>query len=245
MDGNVGSNGLTTAEVIVRQHRDGPNELPSPPRAGVWQMFAHQLTHLLAVLLWIAAGLALVARMPELAIAIVVIIVLNAGFAFWQEYRADRSTQELRALLPATTRVMRNGVRMDVPVVDLVVGDRVLLAAGDRVGADLRVTDSSGLAMDESLVTGESGAVPRAAGEALLGGSFVLTGEGVAVVEAIGGRTTLAEISAMTAQAERPASPLTRQLDRVVRMIAVIAAVTGVTLAVVSVQLGMDLTGHG
>ncbi len=234
--------GLTTAEVIARQHRDGPNVLPTPRHPGAWHMFARELTHLLAVLLWVAAGLALLAGMPELTAAIVVIVVLNAGFAFWQEYRADRSTQELRALLPATARVVRNGVQADVPATDLVVGDRVVLAAGARVGADLRVTASSGLGMDESLVTGESGAVPRAPGELLVGGSFVLTGEGVAVVEATGARTALAAISAITAHAERPASPLTRQLNRVVRIVAVIAATTGVTLSVVSVQLGMDLT---
>ena len=124
-------------------------------------MLAAQLTHLLALLLWVAAGLALLAGMPELAVAIVVIILLNGLFAFWQEHRADRSTQKLRALLPSATRVMRDGQPVMVDAADLVVDDLVVLEAGDRVGADLDVVSARGITLDESLVTGESGAVAR------------------------------------------------------------------------------------
>lgn len=129
--------GLTTAEAAQRLHRDGPNRLPEPKRPTPWRMFARQLTHLLAVLLWIGSALALLAGMPQLAAATLVIVVLNALFAFWQEFRADQSTQRLRALLPADTRVVRNGVTTAVDVTDLVVDDLVILAAGDRVGADM------------------------------------------------------------------------------------------------------------
>ena len=95
--------GLTHAEVEDRRRRDGFNELPATGGAHPWRLLLAQLTHLLAVLLWVAAGLALLAGMPELAVAIVVIVLLNGLFAFWQEYRADRSTQRLRALLPAAS----------------------------------------------------------------------------------------------------------------------------------------------
>ena len=103
------SPGLTTTDVLLRLERDGANALPEPARESPWAMFARQLTHLLALLLWVGAGLALLAGMPELSAAIVVIVLLNGLFAFVQDYRADRSTQELRALLPATARVVRNG----------------------------------------------------------------------------------------------------------------------------------------
>ncbi|MFC7363324.1 cation-translocating P-type ATPase [Nocardioides astragali] len=233
---------MTTAEVVLRQHRDGLNRLPEPVRPGAWRMLAGQLTHLLAVLLWVASGLALLAGMPELAAAIVVIVLLNAGFAFWQEYRADQSTERLRALLPALTRVLRNGASASVGADQLVVDDVVLLSAGDRVGADVVVLAANGLSVDESLVTGESGAVPHGPGDRLLAGTFVMDGEGRAIVNATGQDTTLARISSLTGQADRPPSPLTQQLDRVVRIVAVLAAVTGVSLAVASMVLGLGTT---
>lgn len=234
--------GLTTAEVVVRQHRDGLNRLPEPSRPSALRMLAGQLTHLLAGLLWVASGLALLAGMPELAASIVVIVLLNAVFAFWQEHRADRSTARLRALLPASARVVRNGASASVGAEELVVDDVVLLSSGDRVGADVVVVAADGLSVDESLVTGESGAVPRGTGDRLLAGTFVMDGEGRAVVTRTGQDTALARISSLAAEAERPPSPLTQQLDRVVRVVAVLAAGTGVTLAVVSVLLGLGVT---
>ena len=234
--------GLTTAEVMLRQHRDGPNRLPSPPRPSLWRALARQLTHLLAVLLWVAAALALLAGMPELAAAIVVIVVLNAGFAFWQEYRADRSTDRLRSLLPTAARVVRNGVATATDAEDLVVDDLLLLAAGDRVGADGTVVTSSGLSLDESLVTGESGAVPRSPGDPVMAGTFAMSGEARVRVTGTGAATTVAHISSMTSQAERPPSPLTQQLDRVVRVIAILATMAGLSLAASSLALGLSLT---
>lgn len=107
--------------------RDGRNVLPSAPRPHPVREFIAQLTHLLALLLWVAAGLAVLAGMPPLAVAIVCIIVLNAAFAFWQEYRADRAAERLRSLLPQVARVVRSGRARSVDVAELVVGDTVLL----------------------------------------------------------------------------------------------------------------------
>ena len=234
--------GLGAAEVRALRARWGPNTLPARGPEPAWRMFARQLTHLLAVLLWIAAGLALVAGMPELAVAIAVIVVLNALFAFWQEHRADRSTQRLRALLPARTLVVREGRTVLVDVEQLVPGDLLLLAAGDRVGADARVLEGRGLSLDESMLTGESAAVPRAAGAPLMAGTFVLDGEARAVVTAIGAATTVAGISQLAESATRPRSPLTLQLDRVVRVVAVVAAATGVGLGAAALGMGLSIT---
>ncbi|MBJ7356761.1 cation-transporting P-type ATPase [Nocardioides sp.] len=238
----VAPGGLTSTEAAERLRRDGPNLLPEPRRASSLRLLAAQLTHLLAVLLWVASGLALLAGMPELAAAILVIIVLNGGFAFWQEHRADRSAQRLRALLPSDTRVVRDGRTVVVQAAGLVVGDVVLLEAGDRVAADLSVVSARSLGMDESMVTGESGSVPRHEGDRLLGGSFVVQGDATCLVAATGTSTTLAGIADLAASAERPPSPLTRQLDRVVRVLAVIATGTGVGLGAVALGLGLTAT---
>lgn len=91
--------GLTTSEAAHRLAVDGPRVVPSAARVPAWRALLKQLTHLLALLLIVAAALALLAGMPTLAVAIALIVLLNAAFAFWQEYRADRSAERLREFL--------------------------------------------------------------------------------------------------------------------------------------------------
>jgi magnesium-transporting ATPase (P-type) len=234
--------GLTSEEAGHRLAEYGPNVLPDADRPRPFRELAAQFTHTFAILLWVAAGLALLAGLPELSVAVVIIIVLNALFAFWQEYRADRSAQRLKGLLPARVRVVRDGRPGDVGVPDLVPGDLVLLAAGDRIGADMRVEVSHGLSLDESMVTGESRPVAHRPGDRLMTGSFVSQGEGEVVVEATGERTTLAGISTLAESAHRPPSPLTVQLAGVVRAVALMAMAAGFLLGVAALVLGLDLT---
>jgi len=234
--------GLSTAEAAELLARHGANEIPRAAQEPAWRKLLAQLTHLLAILLWVAAALAVLAGLPELAAAVVVIIVLNAVFAFWQEYRADRSAEQLLALVPARARVVRDHRVTDVDVVDLVPGDLVLLAAGDRVGADGVVVGGDGLSFDESVLTGESVAVPHATGEQVLCGTYVVQGEGRMQVGATGADTTLAGISELASSAERPPSPMTVQLDKVVRVIAIIATTTGIGLGAASLGLGLGAT---
>lgn len=234
--------GLSSSEADARLAEYGPNVLPRQRSEPAWRMLLRQLTHLLAILLWVAAGLALLAGTPALAVAIAVIVVLNALFAFWQEHRADRSAQRLRELVPTSARVVRDGAATSVPVADLVPGDLALLAAGDRVAADMDVVDAEDLEVDESMISGESVAVRHGAGDRLRAGTFVVLGEAGAVVVATGARTALAEIGRLAATAAPPASPLTRELRRVVRIVAIIAAVVGIGLGGASLLLGLDLT---
>ena len=145
-----------------------------------------QFIHLLAILLWVASGLALLlAGQPALAAAIVVVIVLNAVFAFAQEYRADRSAERLRSLLPMSARVRRDGQLRVIGASQLVRDDLVVLRSGDRISADLTLTISHALAVDESMVSGESVAVQHSAGDSVVAGTFVVQGEGEGFVEAL------------------------------------------------------------
>ncbi|GAA3518107.1 cation-translocating P-type ATPase [Nocardioides daeguensis] len=234
--------GLDEQQVEESRRAHGANVVPPARRRPAWRLLVDQMTHLLAVLLWVAAGLAVIAGMPELGAAISVIVVLNALFAFWQEFHADRSTERLRALLPVRARVMRAGRLAEVDVTDLVVDDVVLLDAGDRVGADLQVITAKGLALDESMLTGESAAVPHDVGDLLMSGTFLTQGTARARVVAVGRATTLAGISRLSEGAERPPSPLTVQLRKVVRVIAVVAFTVGIGLGVGSLALGLDAT---
>ncbi|MDX6283266.1 MAG: hypothetical protein QOH03_4337 [Kribbellaceae bacterium] len=234
--------GLESAEAARRLVADGPNVLPAPRRVPPWRLLLRQFTHLFAIMLWVAAGLALLADLAPLALAIVAIIILNGVFAFAQEYRADRAAQRLRDLLPARARVLRDGRLTGVDVTDLVCGDLVLLQPGDKVSADLTLVTAHGLAVDESLLTGESVPVRPPGGGDLSAGTFVVQGEAEAVVVATGGDTRLAGIQVLTESADRPDSPLTVELHRLIRVIAVIAVAVGLTLAVASLILGLELT---
>ena len=238
----AGVRGLSDAEVTARRAELGANVMPEGHRQRPLGLLVRQLTHLLAVLLWVAAGLAAVAGMPALAAAIVLVVVLNGLFAFWQEYHADRSTERLRGLLPSRTTVVRSGRTASIAVSDLVVGDVVRLQSGDRVGADMALAEAASLTVDESLMTGESAGVPRVVGDRLMSGTFVLQGTATAVVTAVGADTTLAGISHLSETADRPPSPLTQQLNRVVRVVAMVAFSVGVGLGVASLLLGLEPT---
>jgi calcium-translocating P-type ATPase len=234
--------GLSSVEASRRLVADGPNQLPEPRRPSALRHLGKQFTHLLAILLWVASGLALLAGQPALAAAIVVVIVLNAVFAFAQEYRADRSAEQLRSLLPMSARVRRDGQLRVIDASQLVRGDLVVLGPGDRISADLMLTVSHAIAVDESMVSGESVAVQHSAGDPVVAGTFVVQGEGEGVVTAIGADTTLAGIAAMTRRARRPPSPLTVQLNRVVKIIAVMAIITGALLGAAGLGLGLAPT---
>ncbi len=234
--------GLSSAEAAARHRSDGPNELPAARQRSVARELVDQLTHFFAVLLWAAALLALVARMPELAIAISVVVVVNGVFAYLQEHRAERAAARLHDLLPRRVSVRRDGVAIVVDAAELVVGDVVLLAAGDRVSADLRLAEGRSLAVDTSTMTGESVPDRPAPGAAVLAGTFVVEGEGVAVVSAIGEQTALAGIARLTRAGSRPVTPLAREISYLVRLIALISVAVGVGFFAVSLLVGMPAT---
>jgi calcium-translocating P-type ATPase len=189
-------------------------------------------------MLWTAGVLAVVGQMAQLGVAIFAIIVINGLFAFLQESRAERAAEKLRALLPRRSIVVRDGAPREIAAAELVVGDLVLLGAGDRISADLRVVEAHALAIDTSTLTGESVPASVEAGGQLFAGTFLVEGEGRAVVEATGRQTRLAGIAQLTRAGHRPRSPLARELDRVVRIIALIAFAVGLLFFAVALVLG-------
>ncbi|MGN8245808.1 cation-translocating P-type ATPase [Cellulomonas soli] len=233
--------GLTAAQAARRLLDDGPNLMPAPARPHPVRQLAAQMTHRFAGMLWAAAALAVLARMTTLAVAIVVVVLVNGVFAFGQEYRADRAAERLGSLVPSRVRVRRDGHPVTCDATDVVAGDLVLLSAGDRVCADLRLVEGHALAVDESLLTGESVAVRPTVGGRLLCGTFVVEGEAEAVVELTGARTRLAGIAALTTATARDRTPLARELDRVVRTVSTVAVVVGVALGGGAALLGLDL----
>ena len=142
-------------------------------RKSLFLRFLENLTNLLAVLLWIGGVLSFVADMPELGWAIFVVIVVNAVFSFWQEFKAERALEALKKLIPQKARVVRGGTQREVPAEELVPGDIIIVEEGDAVSADARLIEASALRVDNSALTGESKAIHKTA-EAIADGSEFL-----------------------------------------------------------------------
>ncbi|HEU4397626.1 MAG TPA: HAD-IC family P-type ATPase, partial [Actinomycetota bacterium] len=247
----VNGDGLSHDEARVRLQRVGPNKLPQARGPSLPRQFAAQLVHFFALLLWVAAVLAFVGGMPQLGWAIIAVVVVNGAFSFVQEYRAERATRALAALLPEEATVLRDGRKARVPVGELVPGDLVLLGEGDRVSADARVLRSDDLKVDHAALTGESEPMPRGvealaappddpadAPNLVFAGTYVTSGSGRAVVVATGAGTRLGGISRLTGEVSRRPTPLRIDLNRSVRTIGAFALATGVVFFGVSLALG-------
>ena len=222
------SAGLSAAVATERLKADGRNELPPVRSVPVWRQIVAQLTHFFALLLWVAGLLAIIGGMPELGVAIFVVIVMNGLFAFIEEHRAERASVHLQRLLPRRAAVRRDGRWTEIDASELVVGDRVRLDAGDLISADLQVLSGRGLSVDQSTLTGESLPVTIVEGESAFAGTFVTQGEADARVVAIGVNTRLARIAQLTQARTRPRTPLARELDRLVRILGLFALAMGI-----------------
>ncbi|MFA7325010.1 MAG: HAD-IC family P-type ATPase, partial [Candidatus Nanopelagicales bacterium] len=230
--------GLTTAHASAVLTTDGPNVIPQPRRRSLPRRFLDQFIHFFALLLWGAAVLAAIARLPQVSIAIVSVIIVNALFAFIQESRADRAADRLTALLPTLVTVIRDGRRTTVDASHVVRGDLICLESGDRVPADARVVRANILRLDASMMTGESVPVDVGVGEIVFAGTFVVEGEADALVEKTGSSTRIADIAQMSTAASSRVTPLALELRRVVRLIAVIAISVGALFFVITLLLG-------
>ncbi|BAY11684.1 cation-translocating P-type ATPase [Calothrix sp. NIES-2098] len=155
------SDGLSADEAERRFAQFGANELPEPAHRPLWLRFTDQLTHFMALLLWVAGILAFISRTPELGWAIWAVIWINAIFSFWQEFQAEQALAALKKVLPMQVKVYRNGELKQIPARELVRGDVMQLEEGDRISADARLVSADNLYLDVSVMTGESLPVAR------------------------------------------------------------------------------------
>jgi len=226
--------GLTSGEAARRLLQYGRNELrrrggPSWPGE-----LARQLTHPLALLLWVAAALSFAVGSQTVAIAVLLVIFLNAAFAFIQELQAEHAVEALAAYMPQHVRVLRDGRPVSIEAPQLVLGDVALLEEGERIPADMRLI-SGALEVDLSTLTGESAPVLRSAElvdrdvpllsarDLVFSGTSCTGGEARGLVFATGMHTQLGRIAALSERVKEQPSPLERQVRRVAWLIAAIA----------------------
>ena len=247
--------GLGREEAARRRARHGPNELVERGAHGPWQILREQLTSTMVVILIVAAvGSAAVGDLKD-AVAILVIVVLNAALGFSQEYRAERAMAALKRLAVPSVRVRRDGVMETVSARELAPGDVVLLEAGNVVPADCRLLESANLRTQEAALTGESEPVdksPRALPEAdlpigdrrniLYQGTVVTYGRGAAVVVETGMRTQLGSIAELIQSVGPEQTPLQRRLAQLGRVLALAALAIVALVFLLGLLRGEELT---
>ena len=217
--------GLSSAEAERQLAKVGSNAIEEAKGPSHARQLATNFVQPLALLLWSCAGLALLAGMPELTIAIVVVILVNAVFSFIETYRAERAVTALRQMLPARVHVRRDGEPAEIPSEEVVPGDVLLLPPGDRVPADGDLLSATDLRVDESPLTGESR--PIQPERQVFAGTYVTGGSAEALVTATGMQTRFGRIASLTQRTEKERSPLEQEIDRVARIVAVIAVTLG------------------
>ncbi|MEE9196788.1 MAG: HAD-IC family P-type ATPase [bacterium] len=237
--------GLSQADAESRLERDGPNELQEVGAVSPLLLLAQQFVHPLVIILIVAAGIA--AYLQEIldAAVIALIVVLNAIFGFVQEYRAERAIQALKQLTAPKAHVLRDENEVTVPTRERVVGDVVLLSAGSKVPADLRLFEVANLLVNEASLTGESVAVHKRLDPVPEGvplgdrtnlsfmGTVANVGRGRGLVVATGMATELGRIAGMVQEEPVSQTPLQRQLARFAKQLglAILAVVLFVFFA--------------
>ena len=237
--------GLPEAEVTSRLAQYGPNELQEKAQRSRLKILWEQFSGILTILLAIAALISLVLGDWIEAIAIVVIILLNAFLGYTQEYKAEQSMEALKRMSVPVVRVRRGGQLREVSARDLVPGDVVVLETGNIVPADGRVLNSANLRVEEAALTGESEPVDKDAGlvfdsdkalgdrrNMLYSGTIVNYGRGDFLVTSTGLTTELGHIASMIQSVEEDETPLQARLDRLGRVLAY-AALALVTVIIV------------
>ena len=252
-DLGTAAGGLETREAERRLMQHGRNEIRRLATESIWRRAGRQLVDPLALLLWAAAAFAVVEGSYAIAVVIVAVVVLNAGFALLQERHAERATEALRAYVSARVRVRRDGQATEIDAVSLVPGDIVLVGEGDRLAADARILDGA-VEVDTSPLTGESqsvlrtfqrtrpAATPIEAEDLLFAGTLCTSGEALGVVYATGMATQLGRIAALSQRVEVELTPLQVQVNHAAKLIALFAVVSGVALvAVGTLVAGLSL----
>jgi P-type Ca2+ transporter type 2C len=241
--------GLTDGDAARRLQEVGPNHIPSPRGVSALVILRDQLRSVVVVLLGIAIFLSLVIGDRVEAIAIGIVLVVNAALGFTTEWRARRAMEALLSLEAARALVWRAGRLAVVPAELLVPGDVVQLEAGNRIPADVRLIEASDLSIEEAALTGESMPAEKqiapVAADAVVAdrtnmaylGTAVASGAGLGVVAATGGETELGRIGALVNQIKDEPTPLERRLDVLGRRLAWLTiGVAGVVSAIAAVN---------
>ncbi|MDR1664828.1 MAG: HAD-IC family P-type ATPase, partial [Clostridiales bacterium] len=251
--------GLAPAEAARRLSENGRNELAKAKKKSLVARFAEQLLNPMVMILLIAAAVSVIIAVVEggnpneyaEAGIILAVVVLNSVLGVFQESKAEKAIEALQEMSAATAKVKRGGTVSHVPAAELVVGDVVLIEAGDAIPADMRLIQSASLSIEEAALTGESVPVNKqiealsgdASGKVPLGdrknmaymGSSATYGRGVGVITATGMQTEMGKIAGMIQSAKDNETPLQKRLSQLSKILSVL--VLGICVLIFIVRL--------
>ncbi|HSK64285.1 MAG TPA: HAD-IC family P-type ATPase, partial [Pyrinomonadaceae bacterium] len=240
--------GLSSSEAAKRLEQFGPNELQMRGRVSPWTILLEQFKNVLIIILLSATALSAFLGHGVEAIAITVIVLFAVILGFIQEYRAERAIEALREMAAPNATVIRDGREQRIPAHDLVPGDLIVLATGDKVPADARLTEAINLQTIEAPLTGESTPVEKHSGpladdqlptadrkNIAFAGTAVTYGRGRALIVATGMQTEFGKIARLLEAVDTAKTPLQKNLDRIGKLLA--RAAFAVVLVIVAVGL--------
>lgn len=249
LDVDPGS-GLGGEEVARRLEIHGYNELDVSKGVSPLSLLLGQFRNVLIIVLLAAAALsALVGEVVD-ALIILIIVIFSAVLGFIQEYRAERAVEALKRMLAPTVRVLRDGKQQEVPSKQLVPGDIVILEAGDRIAADIRLIESHSIRCDEAPLTGESAPVAKQVdalaeeipvperSNRVFGGTTITYGRGLGVVTETGMHSEFGRIASEVAAVEVGETPLEKRTAEIGKWLAIISFSVCALVALISVIRG-------
>ncbi len=242
--------GLSETEAARRLDIHGPNQLPQASPVSPVRRFLSQFNHILIHVLLVAALVTAVLSHWVDTGVIVAIVLVNAIIGYVQEGKAEAALSAIRSLLAPRANVIRDGHRLNIDAATLVMGDIVILEAGDRVPADLRLIEVRDMRVDEAILTGESVPVDKSLSQAtehsalgervcmLFSGTMIATGIARGVVVATGRDTEIGKISGLLQSVETLATPLVRQMNIFARWLTVFILLVAAGLLVFGFVVG-------
>lgn len=233
----VTSEGLGHEEAVSRLDRFGSNELEEKKKTTPLQIFFRQFKDIFVIMLLIATAISFLIGETVDAATIAVIVVLNSVVGFVQEYRSEKAMEAMKKLTAPKARVLRDGQEVMIPAHEIVLGDIVLLEAGDRVPADARLLEVVDLKTDEAILTGESTPINKNLSpvdakapvsdrkNSIFMATHISYGRGKAVVTATGMSTEFGKIAEMVQTMKEEESPLKQKLERFAKKLGILIIV--------------------
>ncbi|MDU6036757.1 MAG: calcium-translocating P-type ATPase, PMCA-type [Clostridium butyricum] len=238
--------GLTTKEAEKRIENFGLNELEHKSKASAIKIFLSQFNDFMVWVLIAATIISGVIGDTADAVTILIIVIINAILGFVQEFRTEKSLEALKELAAPTCKVLRDSSIKIINSIYLTIGDIVILEAGDRIPADGFFVESSGIVVDESLLTGESVGVNKDALNKSNNGGFmgttVVKGKGIFKVSSIGMKTEMGKIADLIQNIDEEKSPLNQKLESLGKVLVVLCLVICAAVTIMGIIRGNDIT---
>jgi potassium/sodium efflux P-type ATPase len=238
---DTGIDGLSSELASKRLEIFGLNELKKAESRKLFRKFVSNFINLLALLMWAGAALAFIVHLNIIGWAIIAVIIINALFSFYQEFKAEKAVEALKNLIPVYTRVKRDKNETLVRSSEIVPGDLILVEEGEYIPADARLITAHELKIDNSVFSGESRPGYKSSESLnsreefiwteipnlIFAGTTVTSGYGSAVVIATGMATEIGSIASLTQSVKDELSPLQKEINRLTQIIAIVSIVLG------------------